>query len=61
MNDITLEEIKRLEQVGLAITDSIAADYESCKTAADIQNARIHELFKTFGETIKFLDKEDTP
>ena len=59
MNDITLEEIKRLEQVGLAIADSIATDYESCKVAADTQNARIHELFKTFGETIKSLDKED--
>lgn len=60
MNDITLEEIKRLEIVGLAISDSISADYESCKTAADNQNARIHELFKAFSETIEFLDKEDT-
>lgn len=61
MNDITIEEIKRLEQVGLAIADSIVADYESCKNAANAQNTRVHELYKTFSETIESLDKEDTP
>lgn len=58
-NTITLEEIKRLEQIGIAIADSIAADYESCNKKAEVQNKRVHELLERFKETVESIDKEN--
>ena len=58
-NTITLEEIKRLEQIGIAIADSIAADYQSCNKKAEVQNNRVHELLERFKETVESIDKEN--
>ena len=44
MSEITKEQIRRLETVGIAIADSIAEEYRNLETANREQDKKIHEL-----------------
>lgn len=44
MSEITKEQIRRLETVGIAIADSIAEEYRNLETANREQDKKMHEL-----------------
>ena len=45
MSEITKEQIRRLETVGIAIADSIAEEYRNLETANHEQDTKMHALY----------------
>lgn len=59
MNDITKEQIIRLENVGLAVADSISDEYSALKKSFTDNREKINKLYSDFSRITGEMNEED--
>ncbi len=52
MNDITKEQIQKLEKIGIAIADSISEDYYALNKYSSDNKKMINDLYSEFGRVL---------
>lgn len=58
MNNITKEQIERLEKIGFAIADSIAEEYNALQKSAANNEKKIKEIYSELGNIVGNINGE---